>query len=145
MSELCPKVGLGVMIQNTQGQVLLGLRKGKHASGVWSFPGGHLEFGEKIFDGAAREALEETGLVVSGLELISVSDETRYIETENRHCVVVGVRAGSTKGEPKTMEPDVFEEWRWFALDGLPENMLEGTEQMIQNYKDNKIYQKTKT
>ena len=40
-----PKVGIGVMIQNADGLVLLGLRKGSHGSGEWSFPGGHLEMG----------------------------------------------------------------------------------------------------
>ena len=45
-----PKVGIGVMIQNEKGEVLLGLRQGSHGAGEWSFPGGHLEFGEKIFE-----------------------------------------------------------------------------------------------
>ena len=47
-----PKVGIGVMILNDQNQVLLGLRQGSHGAGEWSFPGGHLEFGETVFETA---------------------------------------------------------------------------------------------
>ncbi len=140
LPERHPKVGLGVLIQNDNGCVLMGLRKGEHAGGVWSCPGGHLRFGETVFEGAAREAQEEVGLSVGDLELVSISDEMRYIETEDKHYVIVGIRARSFQGVPKTMEPDVFEEWQWFDLDNLPENMLEGSEQMIDSFKNNKIY-----
>ncbi|MFA4941602.1 MAG: NUDIX domain-containing protein, partial [Patescibacteria group bacterium] len=34
-----PRVGVGVMIQNEKGEVLLGLRQGSHGAGEWSFPG----------------------------------------------------------------------------------------------------------
>ncbi|MCF3098376.1 NUDIX domain-containing protein, partial [Aeromonas australiensis] len=45
MSTLYPRVGVGVILTNAQGQVLLGKRKGSHAP-YWSIPGGHLELGE---------------------------------------------------------------------------------------------------
>lgn len=57
-----PRVGVGVMIQNEKGEVLLGLRQGSHGAGEWSFPGGHLEFGETVFQTAKREVEEESGL-----------------------------------------------------------------------------------
>lgn len=44
MSTLYPRVGVGVILTNAQGQVLLGKRKGSHAP-YWSIPGGHLELG----------------------------------------------------------------------------------------------------
>ena len=43
-----PRVGIGVLIENENGEVLLGLRRGSHGEGEWSFPGGHLDFGETI-------------------------------------------------------------------------------------------------
>ena len=48
MEKKYPRVGVGVMIQNEKGEVLLGLRQGSHGAGEWSFPGGHLDF-EKPF------------------------------------------------------------------------------------------------
>ncbi|KAL6757358.1 NUDIX hydrolase domain-like protein [Haematococcus lacustris] len=65
-----PRVGVGVVVfkppslpGNTP-EVLL-IRRGKEPSkGLWCFPGGSQELGETIAECAAREVLEETGLVV---------------------------------------------------------------------------------
>ncbi len=130
-----PHVGIGVMIQNEQGQVLLGLRKGSHGSGEWCFPGGHLEMGEGFFTCAQRETKEETGLDVDEFELISVSNETRYLESDGEHFLVLGIKAVYRGGEPKLMEPNKFLEWGWFDLDNLPDKLFQGTDVMIENFK----------
>jgi len=135
-----PRVGIGVMIQNEKGEVLLGLRQGSHGAGEWSFPGGHLEFGETLFETAKREVKEETDLDVDEFQLISVADEMRYIKTDGKHYVNIGIKAEYQRGEPKVMEPEKCKEWKWFSLDNLPEKMLEGTELTIKNYKADKIY-----
>jgi len=140
MEKQYPKVGVGVMIQNEKGEVLLGLRQGSHGAGEWAFPGGHLEFGEIIFEAVKREAKEEVGLEINELELISVSDETRYIKTDGKHYVVLGFKAKYKNGEPRLMEPEKFKEWRWFGLANLPNNLFQGTGQMINNFKAGKIY-----
>ena len=111
-----PRVGVGVMIINDKNEVLLGLRHGSHGAGEWSFPGGHLEFGETIFETAAREAKEECNLDVADLELIPVADERRYIQTDGKHYLNIGVKVKTSRGEVKVMEPDKCLEWRWFSL-----------------------------
>jgi len=136
-----PRVGIGVMIMNDKQEVLLGLRQGSHGAGEWSFPGGHLEFGETILETAAREAKEECNLEVSDLGLISVADERRYIKTDGKHYLNIGILAKSFSGEVELMEPDKCREWRWFSLENLPADLLEGTSLIIRNYKANKIYQ----
>ncbi|OGY41553.1 MAG: hypothetical protein A2Y82_05045 [Candidatus Buchananbacteria bacterium RBG_13_36_9] len=135
-----PKVGIGVMIQNEQGQVLLGLRQGSHGAGEWNFPGGHLEFGETVFETAKRETLEETGLEVDEFELISVADKMRYIESDGKHYLNVGVKAIYKGGESQLLEPEKCMEWRWFDLDKLLEKMFEGTDWIIKNFKAKRIY-----
>jgi 8-oxo-dGTP diphosphatase len=136
-----PRVGVGVMIKNNEGKLLLGLRQGAHGAGEWSFPGGHLEFGETIFETAGREVKEETGLIVNGFELISVADEMRYIKTDNKHYLNIGVKAVYNGGEPAVLEPAKCKEWAWFDINNLPDSMLEGTELIIRNFKSGKIYQ----
>lgn len=135
-----PRVGIGVMLQNEKGEVLLGLRHGSHGAGEWSFPGGHLEWGETVFETAKREVKEETGLEIEKMELISVADELRYITTDNKHFLNIGVKAEYDGGEPQVMEPEKCREWHWFSLDDLPGKLLEGTGLVIKNYKAGKIY-----
>lgn len=139
--ELRPRVGIGVLIQNNDGQILLGLRKGSHGEGEWAFPGGHLEFGETVFETARREVQEETGLNIEKFELISVVDEMRYIESNGKHYLNIGVRAFYESGEPKIMEPEKCVEWRWFGLDNLPDKIFEASEKTIRNLKQRIIYQ----
>lgn len=135
-----PRVGVGVMIQNNKSEVLLGLRQGSHGAGEWSFPGGHLEFGETIFQTAQRETKEETGLEVVDFKLISVADEMRYIKSDNKHYLNIGVKAEYQGGEPKVTEQDKCKEWEWFSLDALPEKIFEGTKLVIKNFKAGNIY-----
>jgi mutator protein MutT len=135
-----PKVGVGVMIKNDSNQVLLGLRQGSHGAGEWSFPGGHLEMGETIFETAKRETKEEVGLEINEFELISVADEMRYLVSDGKHYLNIGVMGKYQGGEPVLMEPDKCQGWQWFDLGNLPENLFEGTELMINNFQKGVIY-----
>ena len=68
-----PLVGVGAVIVE-DGRVLL-IKRGKAPLlGEWSIPGGMLELGERLRQGAEREALEETGLVVRATDLLGVFD-----------------------------------------------------------------------
>jgi ADP-ribose pyrophosphatase YjhB (NUDIX family) len=57
-------------------KLLLSRRANEPARGKWIVPSGYLECGETLQQGAAREALEETGVMVdpAALELYSVMD-----------------------------------------------------------------------
>lgn len=141
-NEPRPRVGIGALIQNDQGHILIGLRNHTgHGSGEWCFPGGHLEFGETLIEAARRETQEESGLEIDEFKLISVADEMRYIATNNKHYLNIGLLGRYKGGEPRIMEPEKISEWRWFAMDQLPSPLFEGTELMIRNYREGKIYQ----
>jgi ADP-ribose pyrophosphatase YjhB (NUDIX family) len=70
-----PIVGVGAVIINSAGDGVVLVRRGAPPlEGEWSLPGGAVELGETLRSAAEREALEETGLVVSAGELLEVFD-----------------------------------------------------------------------
>lgn len=137
--KIRPKVGLGVMIKNSQNQVLLGLRLSAHGEGTWCFPGGHLEFGETMAEAATRETKEETDLDIQDLELVSVADEMGALE-QGKHYINIGFLAHTINDTPKVMEPEKCIRWEWFNFNDLPHPLFKGTALMIERYKEGKIY-----
>ena len=68
---LNPKVVAGT-IPEQDGRVLLTRRSINPGRGLWTFPGGFVDFGESVTDAAVRETLEETGLQVDLTGLLNV-------------------------------------------------------------------------
>jgi 8-oxo-dGTP diphosphatase len=58
-----PAVGVAVVIRRGR-EILWGQRAGGPYAGAWCIPCGYVEWGEEVRAAAAREFLEETGLVV---------------------------------------------------------------------------------
>jgi 8-oxo-dGTP diphosphatase len=116
-----PLVGVGVMIKK-KGKILLGKRINSHGNLTWSFPGGHLEFMESVFDCARREVFEETGISIKNLSFGPFTND--IFEKENLHYLTVYVIADHENGEPEVKEPDKCLEWKWFAPENLPLNLF---------------------
>ena len=95
-----PIVGVGAVIIHN-GRALLVRRATEPLRGEWSVPGGALELGEKLRDGAAREALEETGLRVEVGEVLDVFDSI-FPDAEGRtqfHYVLIDFLCRPVAGE----------------------------------------------
>jgi 8-oxo-dGTP diphosphatase len=61
---MTPIVGVGAIVFDAEGRVLLIERGKPPGAGLWSVPGGKLEPGETLAQAVAREVREETGLIV---------------------------------------------------------------------------------
>lgn len=139
-----PGLGVGLMIIK-ENKILLGLRnpdKVKASSelqgqGIWTMPGGKVEFMETLADAAKRELEEETNLKATKLELLCISDDM----TDTAHYVTVGFIAKEYTGEIKTMEPETILEWKWFDLNKLPSNLYKPSQKCIEKYKKGIIYE----
>ncbi|KAF2791029.1 hypothetical protein K505DRAFT_327167 [Melanomma pulvis-pyrius CBS 109.77] len=108
-----PKVGVGVVIHDKKGNVVMGVRSGSHGAGTMQFPGGHLEYGESFAVCAAREVLEETGLEVGDIKFLVATNDV--MQDEGKHYVTVFVTA-VVVGENKTpmpLEPHKCARWDW--------------------------------
>ena len=109
-------VGVGAVIVDA-GKVVLVRRRYEPLAGRWTLPGGMLELGEALEDGAAREVLEETGLqvevgpMVETFDRIMLDDERRvqyHFVLVDYLCRPVGgaLQAGSDVDDAVLVAPD---------------------------------------
>jgi len=96
-----PRVGIGVIIMQHE-KVLMGQRIGSHGAKTWSFPGGHLEFGESLESCAKREVKEETGMDISDIALGAFTND--IFEKEDKHYITLYLIAKNHFGRFKVAE-----------------------------------------
>lgn len=127
-------VGVGAMVFNEAGEVFLSQRGelAKNERGTWEFPGGKVEFGEKLADAVAREFLEEYGMVIAVGELLSVDDH--ILPEEGQHWVSPTFLAKHISGEPEIKEAGKCSAIGWFRLDALPSPLSLITQYNIRDY-----------
>lgn len=108
------------------GQVLLARRGAAPLRGLWSLPGGRLEPGETLAEGAAREVMEEVGVACRVLGVAGALDIIRRDEAGevSAHFVVVSHAGLWLDGEAST-GPEAAEVG-WFDPHHLPEDSTEG-------------------
>jgi mutator protein MutT len=73
-----PIVGVGAVVFDGEGRVLLVKRAHEPLKGEWSLPGGGVEIGETLEAAVAREILEETGLTVAVGPVVEVLDRVEH-------------------------------------------------------------------
>lgn len=130
------KAGVGVMVLKGD-KVLLQKRFKSHGAGGYAFPGGHLEFGESIFQCAKREAMEEAGIKIKNIKFLFFWNMVKY---SGKHYAHVGLVADWASGKPKNLEPKVGSEWGWYDLDDLPKPRFATLDRSVEAYKKKKIF-----
>lgn len=81
----------------------------------WALPGGFVDYGESLESAAAREALEETGLIVRNLKQFGAYSDP---ERDPRHHTISFVF--TAEGEGTLQGGDDAASAKLFALDNLP-------------------------
>lgn len=132
------KVGVGVIIRDGN-KILLGHRcKDKEDTGgiigrdTWSLPGGKQEYNETFYETGIREIKEETNLDLTNLKLVTVCDDIG----DDRHFITITLLTDDFSGELKVTEPLKNDEWKWFDIDDLPDNLYPPSKNSIKGYKE---------
>lgn len=139
-----PLVGVGAVVFDDAGRVLLVKRGQAPGLGRWSLPGGLLELGETLAEGVVREVFEETGLIVHAETVVEVVDRIyRYSDGDEDppkqsqvqyHYVVVDYWCRLLEGDlkPSSDATDVAwvvqDEWRdreLYSLDAIAVQVIE--------------------
>lgn len=123
------RVGVGVVLYYNSHIVLL-KRKGSHGAGEWSFPGGHLEFGETVEKCAIRESYEELGVNISDVERLSIWTDDKFL-IDMKHYITLYVTA-YTSDPPKICEPNKASDLMIvnYETGKLPSPVFSGVEQV---------------
>ena len=120
-----PKVGVGVVVHDEDGRLLLVRRGVGPGKGLWALPAGFVDADEDPRLAAARETLEETGLQVEVGAVVDVyptpgsGGASFFLAFEGR--VVGGVLAAA----------DDALDAGFFAVDDLPELAFESTQDAV--------------
>ena len=112
-------MGVGAVIVE-KNRVLLIRRGTAPLLGEWSLPGGGLECGETLREAVAREAREETGLVVETGEMLGVYERLIRDDEERvrYHYVLVDFLCRPVSGDLNAGSDAA--DVRWFTRDELP-------------------------
>lgn len=108
-----PLVGVGVVVLNQQGEVLL-IKRGKPPrAGEWSIPGGMIDLGERLEDAARREVLEECGITIAMGGFITTFEPIIYDAAGEieYHYVLIDYWATYVAGEAVAQDDALAVQW----------------------------------
>lgn len=116
-------VGVGAIIVNREGKLFLAQRGplAKNERGLWEFPGGSVEFGERLTEALQREMREEYGIEIEIRDLLNVADH--ILPDEGQHWVSPSYVCVIKSGEPQIKEPGKCNAIGWFEPDALPPDL----------------------
>jgi 8-oxo-dGTP pyrophosphatase MutT (NUDIX family) len=118
------QVGASVIVENSEGKILLQQRSDHHS---WGYAGGAVELDEIVEDTAIRELFEETGLKAEHLELLGIYSgkdmHNTYPNGDDVSNVDIVYICKQYSGELKRQESEV-EDIRFFDVDELPDNIF---------------------
>jgi 8-oxo-dGTP diphosphatase len=109
----------GCIINDSQNNILL-LHRNTAARQHWEIPGGKLETDEDAASSAVREVKEELGITVKIEKLLGGREFTE----DDIKMHYTWYKAKIVSGQPKVMEPEIFDGMRYFSADEMHDIVL---------------------
>ena len=132
------KVAVHVFLVRDGSVLLLRRANTGYEDGNYSVPAGHLDGDESATSAAAREALEETGVVIDAATLKFVGVMHRKSNDER---IDFFFEATSWGGAVTNAEPEKCDELAWYTFEDLPSNVVPYVRRAIENYRAGMVFQ----
>jgi colanic acid biosynthesis protein WcaH len=122
-----PLVSIDLVVENPQGQVLLGMRNNRPAKGYWFVPGGRILKGETLDTAFSRLCKEELGVTASrgNAECLGpfehFYDDCVFGSDVSTHYVVLGYKL-IIELDLTTLPDTQHNHYRWFDKSELIES-----------------------
>ncbi len=116
MADPKPQLAVSTAVVR-EGRVLLVRRARPPANHYYTFPGGRVEYGETLAQAAAREAAEETGLVIEVRDMLGWRE---YLPSKHGgigHFIILPFAARWVSGEVRLN--DELDDAKWLKPDEL--------------------------
>ena len=130
--------GASVIVESTRGEILLQQRSD---NGMWGYAGGSVELYEVVEEAAARELLEETGLIADELTLLGVFSGPKmactYPNGDQVSNVDIVYLCRKYHGNLLCQEGEV-EKLAFFAPDALPSPLFGPNIPAIEKWRETK-------
>ena len=112
-----PSLAVDAVILEGNGLILI-KRRFEPFKGNWAFPGGFVDYGERVEDAVRREDKEETGLDIEPVKLVGVYSEPDRNPRKHVVCISYLVKrvGGGMKASDETSDVRLIEK--------IPENKL---------------------
>lgn len=126
--------GTALIARDRNGRIIL-QRRGD--DGTWGLPGGYLELGETLEEGARREAREELGLDPGNLHFFAVFAGPEHYHEYPEHGRVYAVSivyvADNVAGPLRADQGETMEA-RFFPPDDLPDDLERNSRTILRRY-----------
>ncbi|QZN78798.1 NUDIX domain-containing protein [Paenibacillus sp. DR312] len=139
-SETSPRIGVGAVILNKRGEVLLAWRNRQPEQHTWSIPGGKVDPYETLETAVIREIKEEVDLDIAIDSLLCTAETIQPEQKE--HWISVLYSTKVIGGHARNLEEGgAIGEIGWFPLNDLPSPLacfaLPGLEAVKKLYNQN--------
>jgi len=123
-----PKVAVCAFV--TEGRRVLLIQRGiDPQKGLWALPAGYMECDEEPMQGAAREALEETGLIVEVGRLLDVFPRRGPGGADITIAYEARIVGGTLQAGDDAVDV------RWFDADEIPELAFQSTQTLVARWR----------
>ena len=102
----------------------------EHNSDIWSLPIDEIN-NESIEESAIKQVKKEINLDISNIEIFDADDEF----SDNVHLVNLYIHAKKINGEINIENNDSIDQYEWFKLESLPDNISKLSEKAVKVYK----------